>query len=248
MQTSSDSRDDDADLRFVLFLLQMVVQPGAGDLFTPDDAVLDEYPSHHQLCSLYRECLQYLQDTYPVASLDCSVAGNLQEPTMLRDLPSCFGTLVNSMADARRYVHSTDTLEFDPDIPPFPHALTVIVVAIAATQKYYHMEHKTGRHCQASHLLCAFLPSPIGESDTEESDLYHGLLFDCLAHHTTYWNMIRGRDMDSPMPYSQVSLQELALPGSSLTPIVDCSPLTPTSALHLSPYYKKNRRRPKTTW
>ncbi|KAJ8457555.1 hypothetical protein ONZ51_g11461 [Trametes cubensis] len=212
MQTSSDSRDDDADLRFVLFLLQMVVQPGAGDLFTPDDAVLDEYPSHHQLCSLYRECLQYLQDTYPVASLDCSVAGNLQESTMLRDLPSCFGTLVNSMADARRYVHSTDTLEFDPDIPPFPHALTVIVVAIAATQKYYHMEHKTGRHCQASHLLCAFLPSPIGESDTEESDLYHGLLFDCLAHHTTYWNMIRGRDMDSPMPYSQVSLQELALP------------------------------------
>ncbi|KAJ8469157.1 hypothetical protein ONZ51_g9188 [Trametes cubensis] len=63
-----------------------------------DDSVLVRHPSHHELCRLYRDCLQHLRGRYAATSLVCSVQEDLQK-TPLWNLPVCFGSLANFMAD-----------------------------------------------------------------------------------------------------------------------------------------------------
>ncbi|KAI0326294.1 hypothetical protein GY45DRAFT_122390 [Cubamyces sp. BRFM 1775] len=213
---ASGSADSDIP-RWVWALRQLDI----GSTGTPalDDTVLDQYPSHHELCRLYRACLQYLRGRYAVVSLVCSVQEDLQKSS-LWDLPVCFGTLANFVADTMPLIPSGQehpisfgqwmATKVKPNVPPLPHALAFLVISIASNWKYFVEQNID--HCHASHILCTLLAStPAGYRPTE-LDLYHGLLLDCLTHYLKDLWRVRTSDTASPMPFSRESLQELQLP------------------------------------
>ena len=187
-----------------------------------DDSVLVRYPSHHELCRLYRDCLQYLRGRYAVTSLVCSVQADLQKAP-LWDLPVCFGSLANFMADVMPLSPSgqENPTSFDqwmatrvrPNVPPPPHALAFLVIAVTSNWRYFVGQNTD--HCQASHILCTLLaPAPTDYHPTE-LDLYHGLFLDCLTHYLKDLWRVRTSDTASPMPFSLESVREPVLPGLS---------------------------------
>ncbi|KAI0326306.1 hypothetical protein GY45DRAFT_1285747 [Cubamyces sp. BRFM 1775] len=214
-RTSVDTPCDDALPPWLDALRQLALE-AATEVPYLDNSILDRYPSHQESFRLYRDCIRYLEGRYPVASLACSVPEDLQE-TPLRDLPACFGTLVNLIADSVVIVGhpnqdaSEQLLTSILPTLPRPHALRAIVIAAILTTKY-SLGHNT-EGCQASHILCTLLsPSPRAHQPTE-SDYYQGLFLDCLTHHLKDFWSARLCKTASPMPYSLESCEELARPG-----------------------------------
>ncbi|KAH9893986.1 hypothetical protein C8Q73DRAFT_497844 [Cubamyces lactineus] len=187
---------------------------------TPDDSISDQYPSHHELCRLYRDCLRYLRRRYAVTALVCSVQEDLQKAP-LWGLPIFFGSLVNFMADVMPLSPSGQEhpVPFDrwmatkvkPNVPPLPHALAFLVISIISNWKYFVGQNTD--HCQSSHILCTLLTAPTPpDYHPTELDLYNGLFLDCLTHYLKDLWRVRTSDTASPMPFSLESLQEPLLP------------------------------------
>ena len=218
VQTSENTPCDDALPPWLDVLRPLTLEAATGVPYL-DDSILDQRPSHNESYRLYRDCIQYLEGKYPLAFLVCSVPEDLQE-TPLRDLPACFGTLVNLIADSVVIVGNPNQDASEqlltrilPTLPPPPHALRFIVIAAVHATKYFLGDNTEG--CQASHILCTLLsPSPRAHQPTE-SDYYQGLFLDCLTHHLKDFWSARLCKTASPMPYSLESCEELARSGSS---------------------------------
>ncbi|KAJ8457554.1 hypothetical protein ONZ51_g11462 [Trametes cubensis] len=214
--TSEDTPCDDA-LPPWLDVLRSLALEATTEVPCLDDSILGQYPSHRESFLLYRDCIRYLEGRYPVAYLVCSVPEDLRKAS-IQDLPVCFGTLVNLVADSVVIVGLPDQdvgeqllTSILPTLPPPPHALRAIVIAVIRTAKYF-LGHNTD-YCHASHILCTLLSPSRWAHELTESDHYHALFLDCLTHHLKDFWSTRLSKTASPMPYSLESCEELALPG-----------------------------------
>ncbi|KAI0659662.1 hypothetical protein C8Q70DRAFT_124425 [Cubamyces menziesii] len=153
---------------------------------------------------LYRDCLRHLQQEYPLSS---SPQSDADEASIdYRELPACFGTLVNVLADIT--APKADTPDYGASIflTHSPHSLCSLLGFLLAALVSVN-KHDTLRAPDLSRT---------NGDDAPEARHYHALFAHYLAKCYTHERTNRLHSVVSPMPWSRKSKDALLLPVSAI--------------------------------
>ncbi|KAI0328899.1 hypothetical protein GY45DRAFT_1280893 [Cubamyces sp. BRFM 1775] len=161
---------------------------------------------------LYEQCLGHLKTQYPLASVDCTLAGSIADQNLL-SFPEPVRTLVNLVADVIP-ITLTDVQESQAKTK-FINLRDMPTLAFIVTG-WKFTDRRRGQHW---HVSCALKAS---SGDITTRDLYQALFLDSLRRHIEWEHWWRNDlHVRSPMPWSFASVRELSAPGTPDPKLLD---------------------------